>query len=89
VGKRQSQKDWSESYGMDLFEQAMQQIDEECLDLVEDPEQLLLAIAKVEHCYFVLFMSIRKHMSKPHQKVVRPPNRRFKRLVEDNLRDKS
>lgn len=74
---------------MDLFEQAMHQIDEECLDLVDDPEQLMLAIAKVEHCYFVLFMSIRKHMSKPHQKAVRPPNRRFKRLVEDNLRHKS
>ena len=73
---------------MDMFEQAMHQIDLECEDLSEDPEQLMLAIAKIEHCYFVLFMSVRKHMGKPHQKAVRPPNRRFKRLVEDNLRHK-
>ncbi len=73
---------------MEMFEQALHQIDAECEDMKGDPEQLMYAIAKVEHCYYVLFMSIRKHMTKPHQKAVRPPTRRFKRRVEDNLRHK-
>jgi hypothetical protein len=88
VGKRKIEDSWDESLGMDMFEQAMHQIDLECEDHIGDPEQLLAAIAKIEHCYYVLFMSVRKHMTKPQQKVVRPPNRRFKRRVEDNLRHK-
>jgi len=89
MGKRKYREDWHESLGMDMFEQAMHQIDMECEDFVDDPEQLMLAIAKVEHCYYVLFMSIRKPLNKQHQRAVRPPTRRFKRLVDDNLRDKS
>jgi hypothetical protein len=89
MGKRQSQQDWQESLGMDMFEQALHQLDLECEEFADDPEQLLLAIGKAEHCYYVLFMSIRKHFPKDKQKAVRPPTRRFKRLIEDNLRDKS
>jgi hypothetical protein len=88
VGNRNQVPDWNDSLGMQMFEQAMHQLDMECEEMDGDPEQLMLAIGKVEHCYYILFMSIRKHMSKPHQKVVRPPNRRFKRVVEDNLRDR-
>lgn len=89
MSKSRSDKDWNMSLGMDMFEQAMHQLDLECEEYVDNPEELLLAIAKVEHCYYVLFMSIRKHLKKEQQKAVRPPSRRFKRLVEDNLRNKS
>ena len=88
MGKRQSHQDWHESLGMEMFEQAMHQLDLECAEHADNPEQLMLAIGKVEHCYFVLFMSIRKHLPKDKQSIVRAPTRRFKRLIEDGLRDK-
>ena len=86
MAKKKEVPDW-DTPGMDLFEQALHMLDEEAA-ASGDSEQIMLAISRAEHCYYVLFMSLRKHLTKPQQKIVRPPNRRFKRTVVDNLREK-
>lgn len=79
--------DW-QSLGMDMFEQALHQLDMEAEEANGDPEQIMLAISRAEHCYYVLFMSMRKHLKPRHKKALRPPKRRFPRAVVDNIRDK-
>lgn len=79
--------DW-QSPGMDMFEQALHQLDIEAEENKEEVEKIILAISRAEHCYYVLFMSLRKHLTPQQKKLVRPPKRRFPRSVVDNMRDK-
>ena len=78
--------DW-DSPGMDLFEQAMHLLDAEAKERIAEPEAILLAMSRAEHCYYILFVSLHKHLPKPNGEKIELPKRHLKRTVVDNLRD--
>jgi hypothetical protein len=74
--------------GMNQLERAFHVLDEEAEILAEWPEEVLIRLGQIEHCYTIMYTALLRHLPEDIRMIYPPAPRKLERIVEDNLRTK-